>query len=159
MRQFATFYIEDYCFGIDVLLIREINKQLDITHVDLAPEYVAGLLNLRGQIITVLDMGIRLGFKNRTVHSSSRCIVLKTNGEISIYEGDGAGKTAKDSVGILVDRIGDMVMIDGKDIAAPPANLERIDGRYIEGVARMEKELMVIVRTEALLEMEQKALD
>ena len=55
LKQFASFYLGDNLFGIDVRLIREINRNIDITVVDSAPEFVRGLLNLRGQIVTVID--------------------------------------------------------------------------------------------------------
>ena len=84
-RQFITFYLGEDLFGLDILLVREINRHLELTRVDRTPEFVRGLMNLRGQIVTVLDLGIRLGIGARAIERESSCIVLKTRGELERY--------------------------------------------------------------------------
>ncbi|MFP4416904.1 MAG: chemotaxis protein CheW [Chitinivibrionales bacterium] len=153
MQQFATFYIGENLFGLDVLLVREINRNLDFTFVDRSSEYVVGLLNLRGQIVTVLDLGVRLGLGKRNITEGSRCVVLKTNAELPDVQKENGSRstTADEIVGLLVDRIGDMVVIDEKEIEAPPANVGAVDGKFLSGVVKMENSLLVLLKTKEML--------
>lgn len=153
MRQFATFYIGENLFGLDVLLVREINRNLDFTHVDRASEYVVGLLNLRGQIVTVLDLGVKLGLGKRKATGDSRCVVLKTNQELAENQNAYAERdiTADEIVGLLVDRIGDMVVVDEKEIEKPPANVGVVDGKFLSGVVKMEGALLVLLKSKEML--------
>ena len=135
MMQFVTFKIDEDLLGIDVLRVREINPGLDITPVPKAPGYVRGLVNLRGETITVFDLGIRLGLAPRDITEASHNVVLKNH-----------------SVGLLVDSIGDMVQCGELQIDSPPANVGSIEGKYIEGVVRLDSELLVILNTGKILE-------
>jgi len=133
--QFVTFRIDDYLLGIDVLTVREINRVLDITPVQHAPEYVRGLANLRGQTITVIDLGTRLGLGPRKIGEESHNIVLKL-----------------DAVGLLVDSVGDVVEIRVHDIEPPPANVGGIQKQFVGAVAQLQEELLAILSAEKILE-------
>ena len=135
MKQFVTFKIDEDLLGIDVLRVREINPGLEITPVPKAPQYVRGLVNLRGETITVFDLGIRLGLVPRDITEASHHVVLKSQ-----------------PVGLLVDSIGDMVQCGEHQVEAPPANVGGIEGKYIEGVVRLNSELLVILNTGKILE-------
>ena len=134
-KQFVTFTIDDDLLGIDVLMVREINRVLDITPVPKAPGYVRGLVNLRGQTVTVFDLGIRLGLPLRKISEESHNVVLKN-----------------DPVGLLVDSIGNIVRCNELEVEPPPANVSNIEGRFIEGVVKLNHELLVILNTEKILE-------
>lgn len=134
-KQFVTFTIDDDLLGIDVLMVREINRVLDITPVPKAPAYVRGLVNLRGQTVTVFDLGIRLGLPLRKISEESHNVVLKN-----------------DPVGLLVDSIGNIVRCNELEVEPPPANVSNIEGRFIEGVVKLNHELLVILNTEKILE-------
>jgi purine-binding chemotaxis protein CheW len=152
-QQYATFIIDEHLFGINVLLVREINPHTNITPVDLAPEFVRGLMNLRGQIVTIIDPALRLGIGKRAITPRSRCVVLKTAREIEERE-DAAGLIAdavNDNVGLLVDAIGDMVSADTRSIEPPPANIGDIDGRYMSGVFKLDGRLMIVLKTGEVL--------
>jgi purine-binding chemotaxis protein CheW len=152
-RQFATFYLGEGLFGIDVLLVREVNRNLDITAVDPAPDYVVGLMNLRGQIVTVVDLGVRLGLERRERTDSSACIVLKTSQELQrvIDEGLISDDTSKEIVGLSVDEVGDMVSVDAEDIESPPANMNGVAGRYLTGVIKLDGQLVATVKASEIL--------
>jgi purine-binding chemotaxis protein CheW len=135
IRQFVTFRIDGALLGIDVLMIREINRVLDVTWVPHAPVYVRGLVNLRGQTVTVFDLGIRLGLNSRGITDESHNIILKY-----------------DLVGLIVDSIGDVVQCDESDIEAPPANVGNLGGRFIEGVIKLEGELLVTLSAAKILD-------
>ncbi|MBY0405682.1 MAG: chemotaxis protein CheW, partial [Cyanobacteria bacterium] len=82
-RSFATFHLNEQLFGIDILLIREINKQLDISIVPHSPNYIRGLVNLRGQIVTILDLNKRLSLGDSVLSGNSHNVILKTEAEVS----------------------------------------------------------------------------
>lgn len=155
-RQFATFYIGSARFGIDILMVREINRHLEITPAERAPECVRGLLNLRGQVVTVIDLGIRLGLGPRVITPESRCLVLKTSSDLAVHQKAGLldDDTSNDVIGFLIDRVGDMVTVGEKDLEPAPANLSGVDGRFLAAVAKLEDGLMVLLKTREILEMQ-----
>ena len=134
-RQFVTFRVNSHLLGFDVLKVREINRVLDITPVPKAPGHIRGLVNLRGQILTVIDLGVRLGFSARNIDEDTHNIILK-----------------KDAVGFLVDAIGDVALVNDEDIEPTPANIGGIEGGFIDGVVKLEGELLVILSVPKLLE-------
>ncbi|MCK4305580.1 MAG: chemotaxis protein CheW [Candidatus Eisenbacteria sp.] len=152
-RQFATFFLGDARFGIDILMVREINRHLDITPVDRAPEFLRGLLNLRGQIVTVIDLGIRLGIGPRVIGRASACLVLKTSSDLAKHQEAGLleDDTADDVIGLLIDRVGDMVSIDEREIEPAPANVGAVDGKYLSGVVKLDDGLMAALRAKEVL--------
>jgi purine-binding chemotaxis protein CheW len=144
-KSFITIKIGEYLFGIDLIHVREVNRFIDITPVALAPEFVAGLMNLRGQIVTVIDPGIKLHMEKRKVSKTSRCVILKTNTEDSTI-------TLKDILGILVDSIGDIFTVNDSEIEPSPPNVGEIDEQLISGIAKLDNELLIILKLEALLQ-------
>ncbi|MBF0452443.1 MAG: purine-binding chemotaxis protein CheW [Candidatus Magnetomorum sp.] len=134
MIQFVTFRIDNLLFGIDVLKVREINRVLEITEVQHSPAHIRGLVNLRGQVVTIFDMGIRLGLKQRVISEESHNIVLK-----------------REPVGLLVDAIGDVVQTDQDSVEQPPANVSGIESDFMAGVVRQNDELILILSTDKIL--------
>jgi purine-binding chemotaxis protein CheW len=153
-KQFTTFKLGEDLFGIDILLVREINRSLHITPVEQAPEFVTGLLNLRGQIITVIDLGVRLGLEKSEIMSSSRCIVLKTAHELANrHMSDDVVKSASaDQVGFLVDSVADMVSVSEGEIASPPANLGQVSDKFLTGVVKLEHGLVGLLDVGRILQ-------
>ena len=151
--QYATFHVGAGRFGIDILTVREINRHLEITPIERGPEYVRGLLNLRGQIVTVIDLGVRLGMGPRKIDSNSRCIVLKTTSDLDTRKSLSATNenTSNDLIGLLIDKVGDMVSLTSNELEAAPANVSGVDGKYIAGVAKLPDGLMVALRTGEIL--------
>ncbi|MFO7750537.1 MAG: chemotaxis protein CheW [Desulfobacteraceae bacterium] len=132
--QFVSFRIDDYLMGIDILKVREVNMLLDITPVQHAPDYVRGLINLRGQTVLVFDLGVVMGGRKRVLTDQSHNIILKA-----------------DDVGLLVDSIGDVVSVREDAIEPLPANRDTLTARYAENVVKLDKELMTIVSIEKIL--------
>ena len=134
--ELATFYIGDSLCGMDILKVQEINKLLEMTTVPLAPDYVKGILNLRGQIVTVIDLGSKLNLADTVTTGETRNIIVNYDGEY---------------IGLLVDKIGDVERTAEDEIEAPPANIGNIQGRYFEGVFKKEKSLIGILNVEEIL--------
>ena len=137
--ELATFYVGDSLCGMDILKVQEINKLLEMTEVPLAPDYVKGILNLRGQIVTVIDLGSKLKLADTETGGDTRNIIVNSNGEY---------------IGLLVHKIGDVERTEVEDIEPPPANIGGIQGRYFEGVFKKENSLIGILNVEEVLKEE-----
>jgi len=134
MRQFVSFRIDDLLMGIDILKVREVNMLLNITPVQHAPDFVRGLINLRGQTVLVFDLGVIMGRSMRTLTDESHNLILKA-----------------DDVGLLVDNIGEIIDVFDNEIEILPANMDISTGKYVESVVKLENELMMIISTEKIL--------
>lgn len=153
-KTFVSFSLDDQLFGLDILLVREINKQLRLTPVPLVPDYIRGLVNLRGQIVSIIDLKRRLGLPDGRVTSKSRNIILKSQMELAWTQSAGKGAdivSVPDKVGLLVDAVGDVITVNSKEIVASPANIGEVDGRFLSGVAKLNHSLMAILNVENLL--------
>lgn len=134
--EMATFYVGNALFGMDILKVQEINKSLDMTSVPQAPEYVKGILNLRGQIVTIIDLGVKLGLSKIEIGPDTRNIIVNSKNEY---------------IGLLVDRIGDVERTSEDNIEAPPANIGGVKAKYFEGVCKKENRLIGILNLEKVL--------
>lgn len=152
-NKYASFYLGDDLFGIDILLVREINRNIEITPVDLAHNAICGLINLRGQMVTIFDLSILLGREKSTITGDTCCIILKTNSEIAEFIQDGAIKdsTSDDMTGFIVDRISDIVTPESLTYELPPASLSGIDRQCIDTIVKLESELMVVLKLSSVL--------
>jgi len=160
-RQFITFYLGNDLFGIDILVVREINRNLDITSIDRAPAFVRGLLNLRGQIVTVLDLNKRLGLDRPANEKTSSCIVLKTLSELErngmppeLMEG-----ATTEAVGLYVDRIGDVISVDTANIDPPAVHRSGLAKRFMDGVVKLDGRLLITLKMSEILSPELDALE
>lgn len=136
--QFSCFYLGDTLCGLDIDLVQEINDELTITQVPLAPEYVLGIMNLRGQIITVIDQRLKIGLSPAKITRKHRVIIIKSQGE---------------HLGLLVDRIAEVVTCYKRDIVKPPSNVNGLQGRLFKGVVQTrEMGLLALLDIEAILD-------
>ena len=154
MSQYATFYLNDALFGINILHVRELNRQLSYTPVPDASEYIKGLLNLRGQVVTIFDLAKRLGYSESQITDRTRNMILRTDNETAKYHANGwlSLKVGDDPIGFLIDEIGDVVDDLVYTIQPIPANLEYLNMEYITGVIELEKELLVLINIEKIFE-------
>jgi purine-binding chemotaxis protein CheW len=132
-QQFCTFYIQGLLFGVEVETVQEVIRHLDMTGVPLAPAVVAGLINLRGQIVTAIDLRRRLGVGDRLAGELPMNVVVRT--------GDGA-------VSLLVDEIGDVVEVEEKDFEQAPDTLACTSRELIRGVYKLNHELLLVLDTQ-----------
>lgn len=148
IRQIATFFLGDTLLGVDILLVKEIFRQKAITRIPDAPDHLRGLMNLRGKIVTVIDLNVCL---NRPVPSDmekSRLLILKTRGEIGkcAVEADIADiDPGEDIVGFPIDRMDDVMAVDKTDILPTPANLKNVDNELITGVVKSGDRLVLLL--------------
>lgn len=135
--QFATFFVRDLFFGIEVLHVQEVLRYQEMTRVPLAPDLIEGLINLRGQIVTAIDMRRRLGLTPRQDDEIPMNMVIRSE--------DGA-------VSLLVDEIGDVLEVR-QDVYEPaPENTARQLRDLIAGVYKLEGKLLLVLDTEKVLQ-------
>ena len=135
-QQFATFYVGNLLLGVDIRQVQEINRQLDVTDVPQAPECVRGVINLRGEVTTVIDLRTILGLELSEVTRTSRNLIVNSGGE---------------SIGFLVDKISDIITLRSDQINPPPTNIKGVQGRYFSGVHTLESEILVLLNVEEAL--------
>jgi len=131
--QFSTFTVDDLFFGVDVLRVQEVLRFQEMTAVPLAPDVIEGLINLRGHIVTAIDMRRRLRLPPRGEDRTPMNVVVRTE--------DGA-------VSLLVDEIGDVLDVDAADWERPPGNLDPDIRDLIRGVYKLKDRLLLVLDTE-----------
>lgn len=142
-RQLCTFFLDDQMFGLDVLRVQEINRIQQLAPVPLAPPAVRGLINLRGQIVTAIDLRERLGFP--PLDPATRDTVTRPV-NIIIPSDDGP-------VSFLVDEVGDVIDVDDRDFEPPPATLDPAAKAYTRGVYKLPDRLLLVLEIEPILQL------
>lgn len=137
--ELASFFVGDALCGMDILKVQEINKLIEMTRVPQAPEYVLGILNLRGEIVTIIDLGKKLGLKSTEISDKTRNIIVNSKGE---------------HIGLMVEKISDVVQAKFEKIEAPPANIGGVQGKYFTGVLKTKDRLIGILDVGKVLEEE-----
>jgi purine-binding chemotaxis protein CheW len=137
-RQFSTFFVEGLFFGVDVLRVQEVLRFQPMTSVPLAPEVIEGLINLRGQIVTAIDMRRRLCLAPRSADQAPMNMVVRT--------GDGA-------ISLLVDEIGDVLDVEETAFERPPENLDPAARELIPGVYKLKDRLLLVLDVERAVDL------
>jgi purine-binding chemotaxis protein CheW len=136
--QYSTFFVADLFFGVDVLHVQEVLRFQPMTPVPQAPEVIEGLINLRGQIVTAIDMRKRLHLPKRPGDKAPMNMVVRTS--------DGA-------VSLLVDEIGDVLDMDAATYERPPENLEPAARELIRGVYKLKHQLLLVLDEERTVDL------
>lgn len=155
MNNFVTFYVEDRTFGFDIMIVKEINPNVNINPVPLCDNYIRGLVNIRGQVVLVMDIAVMLGRGPRPITEESQIIILKNHREISAIKGldpdIDVHAFGDKPIGLIVDRIGEVIPIKRDAIEPPPRHLDEKNSRFFRGVVRLGKNLLVILNAEAMI--------
>lgn len=132
-KQYCTFYLDGLFLGVEVLKVQEVIRYQDMTRVPLAPAMVRGLINLRGQIVTAIDLRHRLELSPLPHGRLPMNVVIRTD--------DGA-------VSLLVDEIGDVLEIQDEACERPPESLKGVARELVSGVYKLKERLLLILDTE-----------
>ncbi len=135
-RQCVTFRLDDEIYGINVMLVQEVLRITDIAPVPGAPSYVVGIINLRGNVVTVIDTRMRFGLPPREMDDATRIVIIEAE---------------KQTVGIIVDSVSEVVDIYADEIETAPNVGNDETSRYIEGVVSRGEELLILVDLNKLL--------
>lgn len=134
-KEFLIFHVDELICGVFLDSVQEVNKHLDITQVFLAPPTVRGIINLRGDILTLIDLRQCFGFQPEEITNSTRNVVIRNQEELA---------------GLLVDSIEDIVSASADDVLPAPPHLQGQLGDFVKGVYRMQDRLISILNVEKL---------
>ncbi|WP_243367934.1 chemotaxis protein CheW [Fundidesulfovibrio soli] len=141
LMQLVTFSIGEEEFGVDILKVQEIIRMMEITRVPRAPEFVEGVINLRGKVIPIIDLRRRFGLVARSHDKNTRIIVIEINGMI---------------VGFVVDSVSEVLRIPSSTVEPPPPVVSGMESEYISGVGKLEDRLLIMLDLDKLLSHEEQ---
>jgi len=128
--QLVIFKLGNESFGVQIATVESIIKMQPITHLPQAPEFVEGVINLRGRILPVLDLRKRLGVFQTETSKDTRMVVVNIE---------------KATVGMIVDRVDEVLRINEDLVEAPPSITSSVDSRFIRGIAKIGSELVILL--------------
>lgn len=138
--QCVTFTLEDEIYGINVMQVQEVLREIEVAPVPGAPHYVIGIINLRGNVVSVIDARMRFGLPPRESTDLTRIIVIEIQQHI---------------IGILVDSVAEVVDIGRNEIETAPNVGTDETSRYIDGVVSRDDKLLILVDLNKLLSTEE----
>ncbi len=132
-KQFCTFYVNDILLGIEVLGVQEVLRYQEVTEVPLAAPEIQGLINLRGQIITAIDLRTRMNLPPREHDNNSMNVVTRINNEV---------------ISFLVDSVGDVLEVEENNFEPVPSTVDATTRELVSGVYKLEgKRLLMVLDT------------
>ncbi len=140
--RWVTFSLENETYGIDVMQIREVLRTPEISPVPGAPSYVLGIINLRGNVVAIIDTRSRFGLPSREVDDASRIVILEAGDYV---------------VGFLVDSVSEVAELDNSEIEPAPDTGSGESARYISGLCNRDRGLLILVDADKLLSDEELA--
>lgn len=136
VSQLVTFRLQDETYGINVMQVKEVLRISEIAPVPGAPSYVLGIINLRGNVVTVVDTRSRFGLPSTDTDDASRIVIIESEQQV---------------VGILVDSVAEVVELRQSEIDSAPNVGNEESSRYIQGVASRDDNLLIVVDLNNLL--------
>lgn len=134
--QWVTFRLEEETYGINVMQVQEVLRYTEIAPVPGAPDYVLGIINLRGNVVTVIDTRTRFGLANQDVSDQSRIVIIEAEQQV---------------IGILVDSVAEVVYLRTSEIDSAPNVGTEESAKFIQGVSNRDGELLILVDLNKLL--------
>jgi len=141
LLQLVSFFIGNEEFGVDILYVQEINRMSQVTKVPNAPEFVNGVINLRGRVIPVIDLRLKFGMPKKEHDKNTRIIVMEVSGK---------------TVGFIVDSVNEVLRIS-KNVTEPAPELAMgINSEYIKAVGKLDDRLLILIDLEKILSKDEK---
>lgn len=135
--QWGTFRLDHEIYGVNVMQIREVLRYNEITPVPGAPYYVLGIINLRGNVVTVIDTRKRFGLQIAEIDDNSRIVIVEVDGQV---------------IGMLVDSVAEVTYIKQSEIETTPNVGNEETAKFISGVCNKNEELLILIELERLIE-------
>lgn len=139
--QLVSFMIGNEEYVVDILFIQEINRLMQIAKVPNTPEFVEGVINLRGRVIAVINLRTKLGMCKIDYDKNTRIIVVEVKGN---------------TVGFIVDRVNEVLRIPEHITEAPPYVVSGIDSDFIKSVGKLDDRLLILIDLEKILSFKEK---
>jgi purine-binding chemotaxis protein CheW len=136
LLQLVSFQIGSEEFGIDILMVQEIIRLIEITKIPNSPSYIEGIVNLRGKVISIIDLRVKLGIEKISPTNETRIIVVDIDSMI---------------VGFLVDSVSEVLRIPKSITEAPPSIVNGLDTEYITAVGKLEDRLLILLDLKKVL--------
>lgn len=140
ISQWVTFRLDGESYGINVLQVQEVLRVNEIAPVPGAPDYVLGIINLRGNVVTVIDTRRRFGLSTKAIDEASRVVIIEAWDNV---------------IGILVDSVAEVVYLRASEIDSAPSVGSEESSRYIQGVCNREEHLLILVDLNKFLSAEE----
>jgi purine-binding chemotaxis protein CheW len=134
--QWVTFKLENETYGINVMQVQEVLRYTEIAPVPGAPSYVLGIINLRGNVVTVIDTRARFGLDSADITDNTRIVIIEAEKQV---------------IGILVDSVAEVVYLRASEIDAAPNVGNDESAKFIQGVSNRDGELLILVDLDKLL--------
>ena len=134
--QWVTFRLDNETYGINVMQVQEVLRYTEIAPVPGAPPYVLGIINLRGNVVTVIDTRLRFGLAQTETTDQTRIVIIETENQV---------------VGILVDAVAEVVYLRQSEIETTPNVGNEETAKFIQGVCHKNEELLVLVDLEKMM--------
>lgn len=138
----ATFVLGQSLFGVKAAQVQEVVRVGDLTPVHHAPAYVVGIRNLRGRIVTVIDLAVRLSLGTVAAAADNRILIVESQNE---------------PIGLLVDAVADTELVTDGDVLPPPPNINGVQSQNLSGVCRQGERLVALLDLDAVLELDSRA--
>ncbi len=134
--QWVTFQLENETYGINVMQVQEVLRYTEIAPVPGAPDYVLGIINLRGNVVTVIDTRSRFGLPSSEITENSRIVIIEAEAQV---------------IGILVDSVAEVVYLRSSEIDTAPNVGTEESAKFIQGVSNRDGQLLILVDLNKLL--------
>jgi len=136
--QWATFRLGRELYGINVMQVREVLRYVEITPVPGTPDFVLGIINLRGNVVTVIDARRRLSLETAEVNDHTRIVIVEANNQV---------------IGILVDSVAEVVNLKQSEVESTPHIGNDENSKFFQGVYNKNAELLILLELNALISM------
>jgi purine-binding chemotaxis protein CheW len=144
--KYLTFTLANEDYGLEILKVREIIGMMDITQVPQTPEYVKGVINLRGRVIPVIDLRLKFGLESAEYGERTCIIVVEVQSEMGPVQ-----------MGVVVDSVSEVLNINGDDIEPPPSFGSRLNTQFILGIAKAKGTIKILLDIDRVLNSEEMA--
>jgi len=134
--QWVTFRLDEETYGVNVMQVQEVLRHTEIAPVPGAPQYVLGIINLRGNVVTVIDTRSRFGLPPDDVTDNTRIVIIEAEGQV---------------VGIMVDAVSEVVYLRQSEIETAPNVGNDESAKFIQGVCNKNDELLILVELDKML--------
>jgi purine-binding chemotaxis protein CheW len=134
--QLVSFHLGDEEFAVDILNIQGINRMVEITKVPNAPDYVEGIINLRGRVIPIIDLRRKLGLDTKEYDKATRFIVVEIDSKV---------------IGFIVDSVNEVLRINSSITEPPPPMVAGVESKFITAVGKLEDRLLILLDIENIL--------
>ena len=141
LRQFISFAVGEEEYGLELLRVKEVIRMREITWLPKAPSFVKGIINLRGDVIPIIDLKEKFGLESRADAAQTRVIVVEVEGRL---------------MGMVVDSASQVVRIPADQIDLPPPVLGGFSQEFITGVGKLENRLVILLNADAILTVDEK---